>query len=60
MVILTSFFQIIEVDTEMKTAQRDQVNEEKYKPDMIIFVRFYSGFYYFNKTYNIIMYITLY
>jgi hypothetical protein len=40
MVILTSFSQIKEVDTEMKTAQRDQVNEEENKPDIIIFVRF--------------------
>ena len=40
MVILTSFSQIKEVDTEMKTAQRDQVNEEENKQDLVIFMRF--------------------
>ena len=44
MVILTSFSQIKEVDTEMKTAQRDQVNEEEYKPDIVKFVRFLYWF----------------
>ena len=33
MVSLTSFSQIKEVDTEMKTAQRDQLNEEEEKYD---------------------------
>ena len=33
MVILTSFSQIKEVDTEMKTAQRDQLNDEEKKYD---------------------------
>jgi hypothetical protein len=33
MVSLTSFSQIKEVDTEMKTAQRDLLNEEENKQD---------------------------
>ena len=40
MVSLTSFYQIKEVNTDMKTAQRDLLNEEKNKQDLVIFMRF--------------------
>ena len=40
MVILTSFSQIKEVNTDMKTAQRGLVNEEDNKQDLVKFVRF--------------------
>ena len=40
MVSLTSFSQIKEVDTEMKTAQLDLTNEEENKSDKVISVRF--------------------
>ena len=40
MVSLTSFYQIKEVNTDMKTAQRDLVNEEENKQDLVIFMRF--------------------
>ena len=40
MVSLTSFYQIKEVNTDMKTAQRDLLNEEENKQDLVIFVRF--------------------
>ena len=40
MVIFTSFSQIKEVNTVMKTAQRDLANEEENKQDIVIFVRF--------------------
>ena len=40
MVSLASFSQIKEVNTDMKTAQRDLVNEEENKQDLVIFVRF--------------------
>ena len=40
MVSLTSFYQIKEVNTDMKTAQRDLLNEEENKQDLVIFMRF--------------------
>ena len=40
MASLTSFYQIKEVNTDMKTAQRDLLNEEESKQDLVIFMRF--------------------
>ena len=41
---LTSFSQITEVNTDMKTAQQDLLSEEENKQDLVIFVRFLQWF----------------
>ena len=61
MASLTSFYQIKEVNTDMKTAQQDLFSEEENKQDLVTFVRFLQWFLLLQQDINyIIIYITSY